>query len=78
MLLAAVTAQRLDREGWQGEDGVAGGGLERPDGQLLAPATLTSAANGVVGEDCRVDDGERLAEPDRAGVQVQVGPLKAA
>ena len=31
VLLAAVTAQRLDREGWQGEDGVAGRGLERPD-----------------------------------------------
>ena len=33
---------------------------------------------GGVGEDGRVDDGERLAEPDGAGVQVQVGPFQAA
>jgi|RhiMethySRZTD1v2_1073278.scaffolds.fasta_scaffold213272_2 hypothetical protein len=37
-LLAAVTAQRLDGERRQGEDGAAGSGLDRPDGQLLAPA----------------------------------------
>ena len=79
-LLAAVTAQRLDGEGWQGEDGVAGRGLERPDRQLLAAATQPSAAVaiGVVGEDGGVDDGEGLAEPDGAGVQVQVGPFQAA
>jgi hypothetical protein len=29
-LLVAVTTQRLDGEGWQSEDGVAGSGLERP------------------------------------------------
>ena len=28
-LLAAVLAQCLDREGWQGQDGVAGSGLDR-------------------------------------------------
>jgi hypothetical protein len=79
-LLAAVTAQRLDREGWQGEDGVAGRRLERPNRQLLAAATHPSAAVaiGVVGEDGGVDDGEGLAEPDGAGVQVQVGPFQAA
>ena len=80
VLLAAVTAQRLDREGWQGEGGVAGRGLERPDRQLLAAATHPSAAVaiGVVGEDGGVDDGERLPELDGAGVQVQVGPFRAA
>src|SRR5918995_3442782 len=59
VLLAAVMAQRLDGEGWQGEDGVAGRGLERSDRQLLAPATLPSAALaiGVVGEDGGIDDG---------------------
>jgi hypothetical protein len=36
VLLVAVTAQRLGGEGWQGEDGVAGRGLERPDDQFLA------------------------------------------
>jgi hypothetical protein len=80
VLLAAVTAQRLDRERWQGQDGAAGSGLERPDGQLLAAATHPSAAVGigVVGEDGGVEDGEGLAEPDGAGVQVQVGPFQAA
>ena len=49
VLLAAVTAERLDGEGWQGEDGAAGRGLERPDRQLLAAATHPSAvAIGVV------------------------------
>jgi hypothetical protein len=43
-VLLAVMAQRLDREGWQGKDGVAGRGLERPDGQLLAAATHPTAA----------------------------------
>jgi hypothetical protein len=62
----AVTAQRLDGEWWQGEDRVAGGGLERPNSQLLAPTVI--AGGGGVGEDRGVDDGERLAEPDRAGV----------
>jgi hypothetical protein len=56
-LLAAVTAQRLDGEGWQGEHGVAGSGLDRPDGQLLAPANDSASAafavagRGGVGED---------------------------
>jgi hypothetical protein len=79
-LLAAVLSQCLDGEGWQGEDGVAGRGLERPDGQFLAPATQARAAvaSSLVGEDRRVDDGERLAEPDGAGVQVEVGPFQAA
>jgi hypothetical protein len=44
VLLAAVIAQRLGGEWWQGEDGVAGRGLERPDRQLLAAATSPSAA----------------------------------
>jgi hypothetical protein len=79
VLLAAVTAQRLDREGWQGEDGVAGRGLERPDRQLLAAATHPSAAAiGVVEQDGGVDDGEGLAELDGAALQVQVGPFQAA
>jgi hypothetical protein len=42
MLLAAVLAQRLDGEWRQGEDGVAGCGLERPDRQLFAAATSRS------------------------------------
>jgi hypothetical protein len=69
-LLTAVMAQCLDGEGWQGEDGVAGSGLDRSDGQLLAPATDPSAivAIGVVGEDGGVDDGQGLAELDGAGV----------
>jgi hypothetical protein len=80
VLLEAVMAQRLDGEWWQGEEGVAGRGLERPDRQLLADATHPSAAVaiGVVGEDGGVDDGERLPELDGAGVQVQVGPFRAA
>jgi hypothetical protein len=66
-LLQVVLAQRLDGEGWQGEEGVAGGGLDRPDRQFLAPA----ARAGVdLGEDGWVDDGEGLVEPDGAGVQV--------
>jgi hypothetical protein len=70
VLLEAVMAQRLDGEWWQGEEGVAGRGLERPDRQLLADATHPSAAVaiGVVGEDGGVDDGERLPELDGAGV----------
>jgi hypothetical protein len=35
-LLAAVMAECTHGEGWQGEDGVAGRGLERPDDQFLA------------------------------------------
>jgi hypothetical protein len=46
-LLAAVTAQRLDREGWQGEDGVAGRGLERPDRQFFEPAIGTTKISPV-------------------------------
>jgi hypothetical protein len=72
-LLAAVMAERLDGERWQGEDGVAGSGLDWPDREFLA-----SAVGVGVGEDGRVDDGERLAEPDRAGVQIQIGPFQAA
>jgi hypothetical protein len=48
--------------------------LTRPDRQFLAPA----AGVRVVGEDGRVDDGERLTKSDRAGVQVEVGPFQAA
>src|SRR5215207_13947 len=84
-LLAAVTAQRLDGERRQGEDRAAGSGLDRPDGQLFAPANDSASAavtvasrSGGVGEERGVDDGERLAEPDRAGVQVQVGPFQPA
>jgi len=55
--------------GWQGEDGVAGRGLERPNGQFLASATqATAIAISLVGEDRGVDDGERLPELDGAGV----------
>jgi hypothetical protein len=74
-LLAAVLAERLDGEGWQGQDGAAGGGLDRPDRQLLAPAAGVGVGGG---QDGRVDDGERLAEPDRTGIQVQIGPFQAA
>jgi hypothetical protein len=73
-----VGAQRLDGEGWQGEDGVAGRGLERPDGQLSAPAVDVAITVAGVGEDGGVDDGQGLVEPDGAGVQVQVGPFQAA
>jgi hypothetical protein len=66
-LLAAVMAERRDGERRHAEDGAAGGGLDRPDHQLLAPAARARVG---VGKDGRVDDGERLAEPDRAGVQV--------
>ena len=71
-LFAAVLAQRLDGEGREGKDGVARRGLERPNGQLLAPAIQASAddAIDVVGEDGGVDDGEGLAELDGAGVEV--------
>jgi len=37
-LLAAVLAECLHSERRQGEDGAAGGGLDRPHHQLLAPA----------------------------------------
>jgi hypothetical protein len=37
-LLAAVMAERLDGERRHAEDGAAGGGLDRPDHQLPAPA----------------------------------------
>jgi hypothetical protein len=77
-LLAAVLAQCLDGEGWQGEDGVAGRGLERPDGQLSAPAVDVAITVAGVGEDGGVDDGAGLVEPDGAGIQVQVGPFQAA
>jgi hypothetical protein len=79
-LLMALLAECPDGEGWQGEDGVAGRGLERPDGKFLAPATHARAtvAIGVFCEDCGVDDDERLAELDGAGVEVQVGPFQAA
>jgi hypothetical protein len=73
-LLQAVLAQRLDGERWQGQDGAAGSGLDRPDRQFLAPAARVGVGDG---QDGRVD-GERLVEPDRAGVQVQVGPFQAA
>ena len=43
VLLASVTAQRLHGKGWQGEDGVAGRGFERPDRQLPAATTSPSA-----------------------------------
>jgi hypothetical protein len=74
-LLAAVMAERLDGERRHAEDGAAGGGLDRPDRQVLAPAARVGVGDGKHG---RVDDGERLTEPDRAGVQVQVGPFQAA
>ena len=79
MLLAAVLAQRLHGEWWQGEDGAAGCGLERPNRQLPAAATSPCAtvATGVSREDGGVDDGEGLAELDSAGVQVWVGPFQA-
>jgi hypothetical protein len=70
-----VLAQRLDGEGWQGEDGAAGSGLDRPDRQFLAPAARAGVGDG---QDGWVDDGEGLVEPDGAGVQVQVGPFQAA
>jgi hypothetical protein len=74
-LLAAVLAQRLDGERWQGEDGAAGGGLDPTDGQFLALAARVGVG---VGKDGWVDDGEGLVEPDGAGVQVQVRPFQAA
>jgi hypothetical protein len=79
-LLAAVMAERLDGERWQGEDCVAGSGLDWPDGQLLARAAgvAIAVASDARGEGRGVDDGERLAEPGGAGVQVQVGPFQAA
>jgi hypothetical protein len=40
-LLAAVLAQRLHGERWQGKNGAAGSGLDRPDRQFLAPAAVT-------------------------------------
>ena len=43
-----------------------------------AASVAFAVAVGGVGEDGGVDDGERLAEPDGAGVQVQVGPFQAA
>jgi hypothetical protein len=54
----------------QGEDGVAGCGLKRPDRQLPAAATSPCAtvATDVSREDGGVDDGEGLAELDGAGV----------
>jgi len=61
--------------GGRGQDGVAGGGLDRPDREFLAPAARAGVG---VGKDGRVDDGEGLAEPDGAGVQVQVGPFQSA
>jgi hypothetical protein len=72
---AAVMAERLDGERWQGEDRAAGSGFDRPDREFLAPGARAGVS---VGKDGRVDDGERLAEPDRAGIQVQVGPFQAA
>jgi hypothetical protein len=74
-LLSAVMAERLDRERWQGQDGAAGSGLDRPDRQFLALAARVGVGDGQNGW---VDDGERLTEPDRAGVQVEVGPFQAA
>jgi hypothetical protein len=77
-LFTAVLAECLDGEGWQDEDGVAGRGLDRPDGQLLAPAVGGGVTVAGAGKHRRVDDGEGLAEPGCAGVQVQVGPFQAA
>jgi hypothetical protein len=72
--VVAVPAQRLDREGWQGKDGAAGRGFQRPNGEFPAPAAVTTSADALasdsLGEDGGVDDGEGLAEPDGAGVQV--------
>jgi hypothetical protein len=65
VLLAAVTAQRLDREGWQGEDGVAGRGLERPDRQLFAAATHPSAAVAIGGRTLQLSG---LAIREQSGV----------
>jgi hypothetical protein len=36
-LLVAVVAQRVDSEGWEAEDGLAGFGLDRPDRQFELP-----------------------------------------
>ena len=77
-----VSAQRLDGKGWQGKDGAAGRGLQRPDGEFPAPAADTAStdavASGSLWEDGGVDDGEGLGEPDGASVQVQVGPFQVA
>jgi hypothetical protein len=45
-LLQAVLAQCLDRERWQGQDGAAGSGLDRPDREFLALAALSGSAMG--------------------------------
>jgi hypothetical protein len=74
-LLAAVLAQGMDREGGQAEDRLAGLGLDRPDGQLLAPALCGCRA---AREDVGVDDGQLLAEADGALVEVEVGPFETA
>ena len=69
-----MLAERLDGERRQGEHRAAGSGLDRPDREFLAPAPGV----GGVGQDGWVDDGKRLAEPDGAGVQLEIGPFQAA
>jgi hypothetical protein len=61
-LLAAVLAECLHRERWQGEYRTAGSGLDRPDRQFLAPAAFAGVG---VGKDGRVDDpgGDRQPGP---------------
>jgi hypothetical protein len=55
VLLEAVIAQRLDGEWWQGEDGVAGRGLERPTANSLrtpptpAPPLPSASSERTVG-----------------------------
>ena len=69
----AVAAQRFHGERRQAQDGLAGLGLHRPDRQFLAPAVRPCRA---AGQD--VDDGEFLAEPHGAVVEVDVFPFQAA
>src|SRR6266545_3128448 len=74
-LLPLVAAQRVDREGGQAQDGLAGGGLEGADDQQLAAGAVgTRPAGGKL----LVDAGQTLAEPEGAGLKVEVVPFQAA
>ena len=75
LVLLLVVAQRVDREGGQAQDGLAGGRLEGADDQqLAADAVGTRPAGGEL----LVDAGQRLAEPQRASLKIQVVPFQAA
>jgi hypothetical protein len=75
MLVVLVVAKRRHSEGGQVQDGLAGGGLQGTDHQQLATGAVGAW---LAGGQLLVDAGQRLAEPDGAGVQVEVVPFQAA